>query len=239
MTIIDASAATPSSASTRCGERSSASSTQYTTFDFRTLAVRGQHLNLLWNRWSDDDGNETTTFYVNEADDDGRVIYQGRFDEDDFEGAYRELERRYYAGEGAAFAETGRVATELLIAMDAGTFDRIRDEFMAPDFVVQNRSRGVFGDRSAAELISTEDDLKAMIASARTWYSTVSWLSPLCFVARIEREALGEDGEQYAWSGIVTAELRGGRFAWACQFELDDEATAFAYAEERMQSPVE
>ena len=28
----------------------------------------------------------------------------GRFDEDDFEGAYRELERRYYAGEGAAFA---------------------------------------------------------------------------------------------------------------------------------------
>ncbi len=28
----------------------------------------------------------------------------GRFDEDDFDGAYRELDRRYYAGEGAAFA---------------------------------------------------------------------------------------------------------------------------------------
>ncbi len=30
-----------------------------------------------------------------------------RFDEDDFESAYRELDRRYYAGEGAAFAEAG------------------------------------------------------------------------------------------------------------------------------------
>ena len=37
----------------------------------------------------------------------GASSIEGRFDEDDFEGAYRELERRYYAGEGAAFAEAG------------------------------------------------------------------------------------------------------------------------------------
>ena len=42
-----------------------------------------------------------------EVDDDGRIAYEGRFDEDDFEGAYRELEHRYYAGEGAAYAEVG------------------------------------------------------------------------------------------------------------------------------------
>ena len=30
-----------------------------------------------------------------EIGDDGLQIYEGRFDEDDFEGAYRELERRY------------------------------------------------------------------------------------------------------------------------------------------------
>ena len=47
---------------------------QYTQFDFRVLAVRGQRLHLLWSRWSDDDGNETTTLYVNETDDDGRVV---------------------------------------------------------------------------------------------------------------------------------------------------------------------
>ena len=78
---------------------------QYSHFDIRVLAVRGQRSHMLWTRWSDDDGNETTTFYVNETDDDGRLAYHGRFDEDDFEGAYREFERRYYAGEGAAFAE--------------------------------------------------------------------------------------------------------------------------------------
>ena len=34
---------------------------------------------------------------------DGRIFYEGRFDEDDFEAAYRELENHYYAGEGAEF----------------------------------------------------------------------------------------------------------------------------------------
>ena len=58
-----------------------------------------------WSRWSDDAGNETTHLHVQEVDDDGLLVYEGRFDEDDFEGAYRELEHRYYAGEGAAFAE--------------------------------------------------------------------------------------------------------------------------------------
>ncbi len=43
-----------------------------------------------------------------ELGDDERIVYEVRFDEDDFEGAYRELERRYYAGEGAAFAEARR-----------------------------------------------------------------------------------------------------------------------------------
>ena len=85
---------------------------QYTQFEFRMLAVRGERLHLLWTRWSDDDGNETTTLYVNETDDDGRIGYHARFDEDDFEGAYRELEHRYYAGEGAAFATNGHVLTE-------------------------------------------------------------------------------------------------------------------------------
>ena len=82
---------------------------QYNHFEFRVLAVRGERLNLHWSRWSDDDGNETTTLYVNETDDDGRVFYHARFDEDDFEGAYRELERRYYAGEGAALRRRGHV----------------------------------------------------------------------------------------------------------------------------------
>ena len=83
-----------------------------TTLNGALLAVRGERLNLLSSRWSDDAGNETSHLHVFEIGDDGLIVYEGRFDEDDFEGAYRELERRYYAGEGAAFAEAGATATE-------------------------------------------------------------------------------------------------------------------------------
>ena len=58
-----------------------------------------------WSRWSNDSGYETAYLVVLEVGDDGRIVYHGRFDEDDFENAYRELERRYYAGEGARVCE--------------------------------------------------------------------------------------------------------------------------------------
>ena len=41
-----------------------------------------------------------------------------------------------------------------------------------------------------------------MVASARSWYSAVCWLSPTWFVGRYEREAVGRDGERYAWTHI-------------------------------------
>ena len=68
-------------------------------------------MNLIWSRFSDEDGNQTATLDVGETDGDGRFRYHGRFDEDDFEGACREFEKRYYAGEGAAFAGCGNAAT--------------------------------------------------------------------------------------------------------------------------------
>ena len=81
---------------------------QYTEFEGRTLAVRGERLALGWTRWSNAAGFETAYLVLHEVGDDGRIGYQARFDEDDFEGAYRELTRRYCAGEGAAFAEGAR-----------------------------------------------------------------------------------------------------------------------------------
>src|SRR5206468_2695502 len=154
------------------------------------------------SRWSDDAGNETGYLHVFEIGDDGFIRYEGRFDEDDFEGAYRELERRYYAGEGAAFAEAGAGATESLIAMNNGDFDRLFGEFIASDLRVENRSRSAFGDRSAAEFRTSLEELNAMVASARSWDSAVQWLSPTVIVGRFERDALGRDGERYAWTHI-------------------------------------
>ena len=80
---------------------------QYNHFEGKPLAVRGERLLLASSRWSDRFGNTTTYLHVVEVGDDGRRVYEGRFDEDDFDGAYAELERRYYGGEAKPFAQWG------------------------------------------------------------------------------------------------------------------------------------
>src|SRR6478735_12193212 len=88
---------------------------QYTDFEPHTLAVRGEHLHLRSSRWSNSAGFETTYLHVVETGAHGRFDYEARFDEADFESAYRELEKRYHNSEGAAFAEAGATTTEYMV----------------------------------------------------------------------------------------------------------------------------
>lgn len=71
-----------------------------------------------------------------------------------------------------------------------------------------------------------------MVSSARAWLSAVCWLSATWNVSRHDREAVGQDGELYAWARLGVCEVRNGRFAMMCLFEIDDEEAAFAYAED-------
>jgi hypothetical protein len=203
----------------------------YPDIDAVTLAVRGESLALVEWRCRNPSGFEATYLNVHEFDDAGHLVEQVRFDEDDFEDAYRELERRYYAGEGAAFAAGGVLQTEHLTALNRGDLDRAFGELTAPDFRVTSRSRSVFGDRSVAEARASFEELAAMVASARSWASAACWVTPTICVHRQEREAVGLDGEQYAWTRIYTSEVRDGLLASICEFELEDEQKAFAYAE--------
>ncbi len=75
-----------------------------------------------------------------------------------------------------------------------------------------------------------------MVASVRVWNSAVCWLSPTSLVARYEREAIGQDGERYAWTLLLVGEFRDGRLASVRQFDIDNEVAAFAYAEERIRA---
>ena len=209
---------------------------QYSQFEGHTLAVRGDTLQLARSRWSNEAGYETTYLHVTEIDGDGRISYYGRFDEDDFEGAYRELDQRYYAGEGAAFAEAGALVTEWMIALNRGDFDKVFGELTAPDMRFEIRSSSAFPDRTAAELRASLEELNTWVASTRSWHSAMCWLSPTCCVSRNERTAVGRDGEQYAWTRLYVFEVRDGRSVASCEFEVDDEEAAFAYAEERVQA---
>jgi hypothetical protein len=72
-----------------------------------------------------------------------------------------------------------------------------------------------------------------MTASVRIWLSVVCWMSPIWSINRFEREAAGLEGEQYAWTRLVVMAIRDGRIASMCEFELDDEEAAFAFAEQQ------
>jgi hypothetical protein len=78
------------------------------------------------------------------------------------------------------------------------------------------------------------EDLYATVTSACSWSSVERWLSANVVVALHERRATGQDGEQYDWTWIFAIEVGNGRAIGGCQFDLDDEAAAFAYAEERV-----
>ena len=102
---------------------------------------------------------------------------------------------------------------------------------------VENRSRSAFPDRSADGLRASFEELAAMVASSRTWGSALAGCRRLVRRARCEREAVGQDGEHYTRGrGFIVGELRDGRVASMCEFELDDEDAAFAYAEERVRA---
>ncbi len=122
------------------------------------------------------------------------------------------------------------------MALNNGDFDRVFNELTHPFMHVENRSLSVFGDPSAAELRASFEELYSMVASARAWSSAMCWLSPTWGVARLEREAVGRDGEKYAWARLQVVEFRDGRLASLCRFEVDDEEAAFAYAEERVRA---
>src|SRR4051794_29196996 len=96
----------------------------------------------------------------------------------------RELERRYFAGEGAAFAEGGTVGTEWITALKHADFDRLFGELTSPVMRVENRSRSLFGDLAAAELRAAFEQLHAMVASIRSWNSVECWLDSMCGVVR-------------------------------------------------------
>ena len=120
-----------------------------------------------------------------------------------------------------------------MIALNQGDFDRAFGELSTPEMRVQNRSLALFPDRTATELRTSFEELSAMVSSSRTWVSAMRWISPTWIVFRLEREAVGHDGEDYRWLRLHACDIQNGRLASVCQFEIDDEDAAFAYAEER------
>ena len=203
----------------------------YPNVEWRTCAVRGEALVLIWARLWDDDGNETTSFNVLELASDGLVGYHGRFDGDDFEGAYGELERRYYEGEGAEFAENGRTVCAWADAVARRDVEAAR-RLSWPDFRwLASPSSLKPEERTVDEFFHWLDERTQQLSSMRSWPATIQWLSPNCFILLNEIHGTGTDGDQYLWEWIHVGEYRDGLAVSMREFDVADEDAAFAYAE--------
>ncbi|MGV1089067.1 MAG: nuclear transport factor 2 family protein, partial [Mycobacterium sp.] len=205
---------------------------QYPHWETKTLAVRGQTLTLESSRWRDDTGNETTTLELVEVcADESTLKYQGRFDEDDFDTAYAELERRYYQGEGAAFSANGRAVSRWVAAMSDRDVETVR-RIAHPDFRwLAAESALKPTERTVDEFFDWLRERDHQLSDFSFTIVAMHWVSPDCFIALTDMQGTGFDHETYNWRQIYVAEYRDGLAVSTREFEADQESEAFAYAE--------
>jgi len=192
----------------------------------------GDRLCLTWSRWSDDTGNESSHLHLIELGADGLIARYLYFDEDDFRTAYRELEARYYAGEGAPYANHGNTQSAFVEAMNQLDAAAARQQ-CRPEF------RWLSAPTTLAAPVRTVDDVVAwwreradQVGSVQYWNSAITWLSPEILISTGEARGITSDGAEYAWSGgIYAGTFRDGLLESVCAFEPKDEDAAFAYAE--------
>ena len=145
--------------------------------------------------------------------------------------AYREMEARYYAGEGAAYADTGHTQSAFVEAMDQLDVAAAR-QLCRPEFRWLSPTRTLVAPvRTIDEVVAWWRDRAGQVESVRNWNSAIEWISPEVTVATGEARGISRDGAEYAWSGIYVGVFRGGLFESIYGFELEDEDAAFAYAE--------
>ena len=112
---------------------------------------------------------------LTEIGSDGLNVYGAAHDEDDFGSAYAELERRYYAGEGAAFAVNGMASANYLAAVNRGDFSpRLRNS-PAPISRIESRAkRSGFAVGSASNYQSSFEELQRLVV-ARSVTGSQRW----------------------------------------------------------------
>lgn len=201
----------------------------YSRLEGELIAVRGERLGLGRYRAFDNAGNESTGLILRELDDAGLIAYEARFDDGAFWEAFRELEQRYYAREGAEFAEHGRVSAAVAEALSRNDIPTVRRLTTADFRWYAPASALKPAERTIDDMVAWAAERSRQVSAQRSWIPVVHWLSPRCSVAAVQIMGRGPDGEDYQWSLPFVSEFRDGLLASCREFESEDEA--FAYAE--------
>ncbi len=159
-------------------------------YTIETHAIRGERLalNTKMYYYSGPDGTseyENPQLLVDEIDEEGRVILATVFEPDDFDGAFKELDERYLAGEaaGTPSASIIRSISEYFAAYNRRDWN-VFAEMMTPDFLlVDHRPAGagtLHGEEEAIRYLQVMVDQVPDIQIHFPRFVTVAPAAALC-----------------------------------------------------------
>ena len=191
------------------------------------VAARGRRLALTRTRFSGRDQGPDA-FHVEalciiEINADEKVVARVGFDLDDFDAAIAELDARYLAGEATAHAETWRVITTALAALNRREMPTMTTDYTIVDHQLRNEANSVTEYVHAAWDLTP--DLRAHIEA-------VHRLSDLGGVVTLVSNGTSQEGFDAEWR-IVLVITREGDAGKSCEiFDEKNLGTALARFEE-------
>ena len=197
------------------------------------IATRGERLELISARVSNDKGPETVQFevlQVSEIDTDGRVAAVVTMDIDDIDAAFDELETRYLAGEAAEHAQTWSV-----IANATAAFNRQEMPSVTPHWVnIDHRRVTAFVPGDMAEYIRATWDVAPVI---RNRIVAMHRLTDLGAVITQATHGTSQEGFEAEWREITLLTVEGDSLNHVEIFDEADLDAALARFEE-LQPPM-
>jgi hypothetical protein len=137
------------------------------------LATRGDRL-VLARSWVHVEGvdrgigpSEIESLVLLETDERGGLVATVRFDANDFDAAYAELDRRFFAGEAVGFAHHAR-RVDFYRRADGVQYVEALAELLAPDFVVVDHSPLGWGTLDRPAYVESVKALAALAPDCRT-----------------------------------------------------------------------
>jgi hypothetical protein len=197
------------------------------------IATRGERLGLFRTEAFDANGETLAELLtLNELDDDGLFVRSVLFDPDDLDPAFAELEERFIAGEGKAFAPELQVffgVSRAYNRRDWGSYRAsLHDEFVQID----HRPAGAGHVTGPHDRLRYNQTLLDLAPDAQVFITAIIALRPGWALGRQRVIGTTQDGASIELSSLVLGGIRDGLNHRFEQFAVDDLETAVARFEE-------
>jgi hypothetical protein len=166
------------------------------------IAIRGDTLVLTRARWIAADGFDVSMLGLGEVDTDGRPLAVITFDADDLAAAIDELDMRYLAGEGAAYAEQLRIASAHSAALFARDWDAAAAT-MADDFVAVDH-RGLWPELDKDGHLARAQSLYDQAPDTSVVSRSYQFAGPVVLATNDVR-GTGDQGDAYTYTYHLVA----------------------------------